>query len=115
MIEALVFAAVAFVVTIFIVNNIVLRGRLWQKEIERAKLEIDKSHLKKEILVDKVTDMDGFVKFLTESRTSAFDYIESVQESIKSLHAAMETGDEDQITNAYLKLMTFLPEETDND
>ena len=115
MIEAFTFVIFLFISSVFVINNIILRSKLLQKRIENSKLEIEKTHLKEEILIDKVTDMDGFVKFLTESRTSAFDYIESVQESIKSLHTAMETEDEDQITNAYLELMTFLPEETDND
>lgn len=115
MTEALAFVVFSFIATVFIINNIVLRSKLLQKKIENAKLEIDKTHLKEEILVDKVTDMDGFVKFLTESRTSAFEYIEEVQKAIQDLHLAMESDDENAIKGAYLNLMKFLPEETTND
>jgi len=115
MIEAFTFVIFLFISSVFVINNIILRSKLLQKRIENSKLEIEKTHLKEEILIDKVTDMDGFVKFLTESRTSAFEYIEEVQKAIQELHLAMESDNEEKIKDAYLRLMEFLPEETAND
>lgn len=115
MIEAIIFTAVTFAVTVFVVNNIILRGKLLHKNVENTKLKLDKTQLQEEILVDKVTDMEGFVKFLSESRDSAFEYIEQVQEAIVKLKEAMDKDDENKITTAYENLIAFLPDETKND
>ena len=51
---------------------------------------------------------DGFVKFLSESRDWAFKYIEDVQESIKSLKIAIESGYETE--EELKKLFDLIPE-----
>jgi cell division protein FtsX len=68
-----------------------------------------RQQLEKEEFNDKNTE---FVRFLSDSREMAFTYIEDVQAAIKELKAAMDMSDEDQIGNAYHKLLTFLPGET---
>ena len=56
------------------------------------------------------TDIEnGFIKFLSETRESAYAYIEDVQSTIVELQAAMESGKDDSIAVAYQKLINLLP------
>lgn len=59
-------------------------------------------------------DKDGFIKFLSQSREWAFEYIENVQYAIKELSRAMDSSDEKQILEAYNQIMKYMPEETIN-
>ena len=59
-------------------------------------------------------DKDGFIKFLSQSREWAFEYIENVQYAIKELSTAMDSSDEKQILEAYNQIMKYMPEETIN-
>jgi methyltransferase-like protein len=54
---------------------------------------------------------DEFVKFLSESRDWAFQYIEDVQGAIVYLKNALDSGSEEQINNAYSNLIELLPKE----
>jgi hypothetical protein len=54
---------------------------------------------------------EGFVKFLSESRDMAFEYIPEVQSAIEQLKVSMDLGDEESINRSYLKLLDFLPTE----
>jgi hypothetical protein len=82
-----------------------------------AQLVIDKTTLLDELskanfITDNSSDLnDGFIKFLSESRDMAFEYISDVQESIESLKRAMDLRDEAMITESYTKLISFLPSE----
>ena len=60
---------------------------------------------------DELEDNDGFIKFLSQSRDWAFDYIEKVQESIKALQFAVTVNDDTAIKKAYDDLFSHLPEE----
>jgi hypothetical protein len=53
---------------------------------------------------------DGFIKFLSESRDAAFDYIETVQGSIKNYLEALEGENEDAAIAARLELFSHLPD-----
>lgn len=55
-----------------------------------------------------VEQTDGFLKFISESRDWAFDYIEKVQEAIQDLKAAVDSGDDYE--QAYVNLISMLPE-----
>ena len=57
---------------------------------------------------------DGFVKFLSDSREWAFNYIEDVQTSIQGLIKAMSVNDKEKILEHYNELQRFLPEEENN-
>ncbi len=82
-----------------------------------AQLFIDRSEMSEEIdrlnfIVNNSSDInDGFVKFLSESRDLAFEYISEVQLAIESLKIAMELNDENMISESYKKLISFLPSE----
>ena len=78
--------------------------------------------LDKEVLADKLNESlslnskefnDGFIKFLSESRESAFTYIESVQGAIKNYLDATNKNDNDAIVTARMELFSHLPEPMD--
>lgn len=56
---------------------------------------------------------DGFIKFLSESRESAFKYIEDVQTAIQRYLDAVNIGTEDEIVTARMELFSHLPEKPD--
>ena len=73
----------------------------------------------KETLLDKIDSIiletsneanEGFIKFLSESREAAFDYIENVQKSIGQYLVAIENGNADEIVTARMELFEHLPE-----
>jgi hypothetical protein len=79
-----------------------------------AQLAIDK-----ELLLDKLDKLilenskeanEGFIKFLSESREAAFEYIENVQKSIQSYLVATENRNQDEILIARMELFSHLPE-----
>jgi hypothetical protein len=80
-----------------------------------AQLTIDKQALGDEldrlsfISSNSVDIENGFIKFLSETRDSAYEYIENVQGTIAELQTAMESGSEGDIAVAYKKLTDFLP------
>jgi len=69
-----------------------------------------------------IEQTDGFIKFLTESRDSAFDYIEKVQTDIVLIkqdlgpiveayrNADKQTSDMKQVISSYDKLVSLLPD-----
>lgn len=52
---------------------------------------------------------NDFIKFLSESRDSAYNYIEQVQEAIQALDMAMQLDNPEQIDSSYKELIKFLP------
>jgi hypothetical protein len=62
----------------------------------------------------KLENSDGFVRFLSESREWAFDYIERVQESISDAVSTIEdvqrTRDVQKLSSVKEKLRVFLPD-----
>lgn len=71
----------------------------------QLKLEIEKR------AAEEIGNNDGFIKFLSDSRDWAFDYIEKVQESIKNLKTAVDANDETAVKKAHQDLINLLPEE----
>lgn len=98
----------------------VVRLRLKTDKLVTAmtQLLIDKQALVAELdrvsfISDNSIDIEnGFIKFLSDSRESAFAYIEDVQVAILNLKDAMESGDESQIAESYNKLISFLPSDS---
>jgi hypothetical protein len=85
-----------------------------------VQLTIDKSAMSEEIdrlhfIQENSVDIEnGFIKFLSESREQAFEYIEKVQAAMFELESAMQSGNENLIAEAYAKLIGFLPDEPGN-
>ncbi len=117
-----------FEIFLIVFNFLLIGGFLFEEIRLRSKnnkllksvvtLTLDKITLQKQISEDTTmtpTETDGFIKFLSESRQWAFDYIEDVQASIQDLKISMDDGNEDKIDQAYKNLITFLPEKMNND
>lgn len=60
-----------------------------------------------------IEESDGFVKFLSESRESAFEYIEDIQMALRAYDIALGLDDAKVLNEAYKKLISFLPEDED--
>jgi heme/copper-type cytochrome/quinol oxidase subunit 2 len=82
--------------------QLTLDNMVLQESIDKLSQEYENLNLK---------ESDGFVKFLSDSRAWAFEYIEKVQESIKELNLAMEDGVDEKIAAAYQDLLSHLPKE----
>jgi hypothetical protein len=77
---------------------------------------LEKSILEQELSNQSLapSETEGFIKFLSESRQWAFDYIEDVQKVISELDISLVEANEQKITEAYERLRIFLPEEKNN-
>lgn len=116
LLEAIAFIIFIVVLTLSIILNIVLNARKHRLALDVVKLAFEKVVLSKKIeqLVSEketsgVENSDGFLKFVSQSRDWAFNYIEDVQKAIENLDFATKTKDTEQIKVAYDKLIDFLP------
>lgn len=113
------------ILSIFILLSFTLAGLslfYWKKYRKMIKI-IAQQIIDREIIVEKMDSMEmqlskennnGFIKFLSESRQSAYDYIEQVQESIKNYIVALENNNDDEILTARMELFSHLPEGSDD-
>lgn len=107
----------AVIVAILILtDNIVLRVRRRSLLKLYVQSVLEKSIIENELSNQPLapSETEAFIKFLSESRQWAFDYIEDVQKVITELDLSLEEGNEQKIVEAYQKLRIFLPEEKDN-
>lgn len=121
MLELIAFVVFIVIFVALLINNIIIRikNRLLVKEA--IQLNIDKI-----VLVNRIEELlakqenktleesDGFIKFVSESRDWAFQYIEDVQEAISHFDKTISSKDDMQIEKAYDKLKNFLPKEEEN-
>ena len=76
------------------------------KEVLMNKLDLANAETSKQV-------NDGFIKFLSDSRESAFNYIEDVQVAIENYLVATENGNADEIATARMELFSHLPEDSE--
>ena len=109
-------------IALLVANNI--RLALQNKNLVASMVQFSMDKIGLEQALDKISseydlismqETDGFVKFLSESRESAFVYIEEVQQSIKELATAMDSASSTNIEMAYKSLLKHLPKEENND
>jgi predicted PurR-regulated permease PerM len=86
---------------------------LLDRELKQSKLDYLTAVTKINELAQEREDRtieqsEGFLKFLSQSRDWAFEYIESVQNSIQNLKNSVESGNNTEEELA--KLFSFLPE-----
>lgn len=116
MIETIVISSLSVLLLLAIIDDI--RIRIQRKSLTNSLIEasLDNLALQDELAASSniPSDTEGFIKFLSESRESAFDYIEDVQSAISNLDFAMKSGDQDLIAKAYVDLMTHMPGNTVN-
>jgi hypothetical protein len=120
--ELIIFSSVLMIIALLVVSNVRMYyvnkktvASLVQTTLDNFSLKeaLDKISNEYELLA--IQETDGFVKFLSDSRESAFLYIEEVQESIKVLATAMDSANETNIETAYKNLLKHLPKEENND
>lgn len=121
--------------TYFVFRNIVLRRKVQDEITARLQASIEKNIVMseyKEVLQalenKKLEESDDFVKFLSDTRNAAFDYIEDVQANIQEFDSILSDISEwndtygsvagntphaekiKQLSLAYDKLRNLLPE-----
>jgi hypothetical protein len=84
---------------------------LLQETLDKAALAEKVKETQDMINNTNIDDKDGFIKFLSQSREWAFEYIENVQAAIIKLDVGMKAQDQAQILEAYNELLKFMPEE----
>lgn len=114
MIEVIILSALALIIAVELSLVIFYRIKYHKMIKIIAQLIVEK-----ESLVDKLDTVvaanskevnEGFIKFLSESREAAFDYIENVQKSVQNYLVAHESGTSDEIVTARMELFSHLPE-----
>ena len=115
LVNVLVLAGLASVILILSVTAIVLKIKNNKLISVVAQLFVDKSVLSEEIdrlsfIVNNGPSIENdFIKFLSDSRDGAYEYIEKVQTAIEALYKAMESDKESEIDRTYKELLKFLP------
>jgi ribonucleotide reductase alpha subunit len=114
MIESIVIITLSILTLIGITGSVVYYIKFSNMIKVIAQLLVDK-----EVLLDKIDAIiletsneanEGFIKFLSESRAAAFDYIENVQKAISQYLVAIENGNPDEVVTARMELFSHLPE-----
>ena len=113
-IEVISFAAIVGSLVAALSYAIVLNLRLKKSQSKLMQSLIDINHTKSklseallEIESKKLEETDGFVKFVSESRNWAFQYIEDVQNTIVVIK---NDWDNNKVEESIEKLFDFLPE-----
>ena len=94
-------------------KTIKLTEKLVQNNIDRNTLFEKLTELKAEQDAKNIAETEGFLKFLSESRQMAFDYIENVQIVILDHIKAVESKDWDVIENSIKRIKDLLPKNED--
>lgn len=117
-INLIVYLAYSVIVAALVV--IIIRIALINRKLTSSgiQLSFDKIELLKRIQAlseekDSVSveKTDGFLKFVSESRDWAFDYIEDVQQALRAYDIALSTDDARLMNEAYSKLISLLPDD----
>lgn len=115
------------VLSLFLFIIIFMSARLIKLAKQNAQLEIDCNVYFEELSrhianqdSQAIEETQGFMRFVSESREKAFEYIASVQEAIEEyrkiadvvpLSHDMTVEQAEKLSKAYDKLMDFLPKE----
>ena len=107
----------AVLIAYLVIDGIKLRFRHRKVVADAMQLAVDKIALIQKVqeLASKedatsVEQTEGFLKFVSDSRDWAFEYIEEVQTAISDYVAALDNGDPDRIAESLEKLVGMLPE-----
>lgn len=82
-----------------------------KSSLEAYTLNKKLEQIAEENAVLKFSDNQDFVKFLSDSRDMAFEYIENVQGRLYNLDSAMKNGDPILINTAIESLIDMLPKD----
>jgi hypothetical protein len=101
-------AILLFLVIKLALDNKRLFAQAVQSETDRMMTVIQLEKMQGSNDVEKT---DGFLKFVSDSRDWAFQYIEDIQKALVEYDAALNTDDAKIINEAYSKLMGMLPDD----
>lgn len=114
-IDVAIYSLLFFLSLYLLIRNIKLRKYIQINSVEVLEQFQGYKHtintLKEELEKAKLADVngsDGFLKFVSQSRDWAFEYIEDVQKAIESLKISVQNGSE--IEEDLNKLFSLLPE-----
>lgn len=119
---ALIVFASALVIGLSIVAYLyfVMKSRVKSLSLDKAVLMVEFSNLLDKQQLKPIEETEGFLKFVSDSRDWAFNYIEDVQSAIEEyrliadvipISKDMSIQQAEQLSAAYDKLMSFLPED----
>lgn len=101
-----------------VVANVFLLVKLKQNTATAAQLAADKIVLLLQLEkmaettnTKSLEETQGFIKFLSDSRDWAFQYIEDVQTALKEYDEALNSNNAKRINDSYKKLIDMLPED----
>ena len=110
------------VYTLLLIGLVVLLSKSYIKNKklsnEASKLCVEKSALvaRLDVLLNEedsknVESTEGFLRFVSQSREWAFEYIEDIQQALYAYDIALSLDDAQVLNEAYKKLISFLPED----
>ena len=114
-------AFVVYIVSLFVLMAINIRQRRKFSTLSSEHLQL---LLDKGALLEKIETLnleyskeanDGFVKFLSQSRDWAFEYIEDAQDSIRNYQTALKGSDPVVAMEARQRMFDLLPESLENE
>lgn len=114
-VDIVVIAILITIVVVLGITVVVLKIKNTKFISVIAQLFVDKNVLSEEVerlsfIVNNGPSIENdFIKFLSDSRDSAYEYIEEVQAAIEALYKAMESDKENEIDKKYKELLKFLP------
>lgn len=120
---SIVFAAMAYVALSFYFTNKKLATSVLDLSAKLEALQERAKSLMEQNESKNIEQTDAFVRFVSQSREKAFEYIEEVQASLYKLKVAREvfsvekpeSGDLEILRDAVDAVLSHLPEETVND
>ncbi len=135
--DIIAFGVLSLVIVILLINNLAIRSKNKKLSIEIIQIALDKAVISQKLKeqLDKknsesIEQSEGFLKFISQSRDWAFDYIEQVQAALLEFKNKIEpqilyaktygttTGESphtiiiDRISNAYDDLIKVMPEDS---
>ena len=134
--EAVAYGVLLLIIVVLLINNLAIRSKNRRLSADIIQIALDKSIISKKLKeeLDKkdsesIEKSEGFLKFISQSRDWAFDYIEQVQAALIEFKNRVEpqilyaktygttTGESphtiiiDRISDAYDELAKIMPED----
>lgn len=117
----IVFGVYTLLLVVLIIQTIRLSVKNKRLFAESVQLQLDKLSIytKLEEISDfndnkSIEQTEGFLRFVSESRDWAFEYIENVQQALAEYDEALHTKEAAKINTTYKNLIDFLPKEEDD-
>ena len=138
--EGVAYGALLLIIVVLLINNLAIRSKNRRLSADIIQIALDKSIISKKLKeeLDKkdsesIEKSEGFLKFISQSRDWAFDYIEQVQAALLEFKNKIEpeilyaktygtvSGQSphtiiiDRISDAYDDLLKVMPEDSADD